>query len=245
MPNLLSIIVPAYNEENGICATVERVKKVKFKEKSEIIVVDDGSRDNTYREAGKIRGIRVLKHEINKGKAAALYTGIAAANGDVIATIDADCTYPPESLPEMLKIIRANNADMVLGSRFYHKKRGAGILLGAFRKILSAAAGARNPDHTNFYGNAIFSSLISVLTNRRITDGSTGLRAFRKNILDGMRIKSRGLDWEVEMTTRSIRAGLRIIEIPIDYYPRVGATKLKILKDGIRFFVGIARGRFL
>ncbi|MBI4167846.1 MAG: glycosyltransferase family 2 protein [Candidatus Aenigmarchaeota archaeon] len=242
---MISIIVPAYNEENGIRKTVERVKKVKFKEKSEIIVVDDGSRDNTYSEAEKIRGVRVLKHEINKGKAAALYTGIAAAEGDVVATIDADCTYPPEPLPEMLKMIRDGKADVVLGSRFYHRKRGADIVFGATKKILSTVIGVRNHDYTNFYGNAVFSSLISVLTNKRITDGSTGLRAFRKEILVNMRIKSRGLDWEVEMTTRSVRAGLNVIEIPIDYYPRVGATKLKILKDGIRFFVGIVRGRFL
>ena len=241
---MISIIVPAYNEENGIRKTVEKVKKVKFNEKSEIIVVDDGSSDGTYKEAGKIKGARILKHVTNRGKAAALHTGFNAAKGDVVATIDADCTYPPEPIPRMLKLIRRGEADVVLGSRFYHKKRGFNVVLGAAKKILSTASGAKNEDYTNFYGNAIFSALITILAGRQITDGSTGLRVFRKKILGLMRIKSRGLSWEVEMTTRSIRAGLKVVEIPIDYYPRVGRTKLKILKDGFGFFVGIVRGRF-
>ncbi|MBI1971960.1 MAG: glycosyltransferase family 2 protein [Candidatus Aenigmarchaeota archaeon] len=244
MQDLISIIVPAYNEEGGIRRTVERVKKVKFGEKSEIIVVDDGSSDRTYENAKKIKGIRILKHRVNKGKAAALRTGFSAAKGDAVATIDADCTYPPEQLPKMLKLIRSEKADVVLGSRFYHKKRGVSIIFGAGKKVLSAIAGAKSDDYTNFYGNALFSSLITVLTGRPITDGSTGLRVFRKKILDGMRIKSRGLDWEVEMTTRSLTAGLNVVEIPINYYPRVGRTKLKILKDGLGFLVGIVRGRF-
>lgn len=241
---MISVIVPAYNEEKGIRKTVERVKKVKFNEKSEIIVVDDGSQDRTYAEARKIKGIRILKHGKNKGKAAALHTGFNAAKGDIIATIDADCTYPPEPLPKMLKLIQDGGADVVLGSRFYHKKRGLSIISGAAKKILSTVAGAKSEDHTNFYGNAIFSSLITVLTGKHVTDGSTGLRVFREKILSGMRIKSHGLDWEVEMTTRSLRAGLNVIEVPISYYPRVGRTKLKILKDGFRFLIGIVRGRF-
>ncbi len=241
---MISIIVPAYNEENGIRKTVERVKKVKFFEKSEIIVVDDGSRDNTYNEAKRVRGVRILKHPSNKGKAAALETGFAAANGDVIATIDADCTYPPEALPKMLSMVRRGNADLVLGSRFFNRKRGLGVLTGTAKKILDAALGRSSEDHTNFYGNAIFSSLITLLTNKRITDGSTGLRIFRKKMLDKIKIKSRGLDWEVEMTTRAVHGRFNVVEIPIDYYPRVGNTKLKILKDGVRFFVGIVRGRF-
>ena len=238
------MIVPAYNEENGIRKTVERVKKVKFFEKSEIIVVDDGSRDNTYAAAKQIRGIKILKHPVNKGKAAALETGFAAAKGDVIATIDADCTYPPEAIPKMLSLIRRGNADVVLGSRFYNRRRGLGILFGTAKKLADAALKRKNDDYTNFYGNAIFSFFITILTNKRITDGSTGLRVFKKNILEKIRVKSRGLDWEVEMTTRAAHNGFNVIEIPIAYYPRVGETKLKILKDGARFFVGIVRGRF-
>ncbi|MBI4177306.1 MAG: glycosyltransferase family 2 protein [Candidatus Aenigmarchaeota archaeon] len=241
---MISVIVPAYNEQGGIRKTVERLKRVRFREKSEIIVVDDGSSDNTYQESRKIRGIRILKHERNMGKAAALHTGFEAAKGDVVATIDADCTYPPERLPDMLEIIRDGEADVVLGSRFYNRRRGPGVIIGAVKKIAFLLAGKRSDDHTNFYGNAIFSGVITILTGKRITDGSTGLRAFRKKILNRMHIRSRGLDWEVEMTTRSVRAGLKVVEIPVDYYPRVGRTKLKILTDGIRFFVGIVRGRF-
>ncbi|MBI3413291.1 MAG: glycosyltransferase family 2 protein [Candidatus Aenigmarchaeota archaeon] len=244
MAFLISIIIPAYNEENGIRKTTETVKKVKFPEKSEIIVVDDGSRDRTYGEAKKTRGIRTLKHGKNMGKAAALYTGFSRAKGDIVATIDADCTYPAQPLAKMLGMIRNGGADMVLGSRFYNRRRGPHVLAGAAKKILLAALGKKSGDHTNFYGNAVFSSLITLLTGNVITDGSTGLRAFKKSMLDKVKIKSRGLDWEVEMTTRSIRGGYRVVEIPIHYYPRVGETKLKILKDGLRFFVGIVRGRF-
>ncbi len=241
---LISIIVPAYNEEKGITTTVARLKKVKFEEPSEIIVVDDGSTDDTYKEARKNRGIRIVRHAINKGKAAALDTGFSAARGDIVATTDADCTYPPEPLPGMLKTVRANKADMVLGSRFLQKKRGLCVIPGAMKKAISALAGVKDTDHTNFYGNAVFSYMISILTGRKITDGSTGLRVFRKNMLDTIKIKSKGLDWEVEMTTRALRSGFVVKEIPIEYYPRVGKTKLRPFRDGIRFFSGVVRGKF-
>ncbi|MFH0889604.1 MAG: glycosyltransferase family 2 protein [Candidatus Aenigmatarchaeota archaeon] len=240
---MISIIVPAYNEEKGIRKTVERVKKVRFPEKAEIIVVDDGSADNTYGEAKKIRKIRIIRHKKNMGKAAALKTGFNAAKGDVVATIDADCTYPPEDIPEMLKLVRSGE-DMILGSRFFNRKRGLNTIAGAAYRALASLAGMRSSDYSNFYGNAFFSSLISALAGKKITDGSTGLRVFRKKILDKIRIKSSGLDWEVEMTTRVLRAGYNVREIPIEYYPRVGKTKLRPIKDGIRFLVGIMRGRF-
>jgi len=240
---MISIIVPAYNEEEGIRKTINRLKKIKFKEKSEIIIVDDGSKDGTYKEAKKTHGVKILKHDTNRGKAAALNTGFNAAKGDVVATTDADCTYPPEPIPRMLKLIRSGEADLVLGSRFFHKKRGAHVLLGAFAQTASSIFGRKIKDHTHFFGNAIFSSMISFLANKRITDGSTGLRIFRKGILEKMSIKSKGLDWEVEMTMRSLRAGFKVKEISIDYYPRVGEAKLRPPKDGTRFFFSIVRGR--
>ncbi len=241
---LISIIVPAYNEEKGITKTIARLKKVKFREPSEIIVVDDGSADDTYKEARKNSGIKIVRHAINRGKAAALDTGFSAARGDIVATMDADCTYPPEPLPYMLGMIRANEADMVMGSRFLRKERGPFVALGAVKKIISSLMGVKDPDHTNFYGNAVFSSMISVLTGKKITDGSTGLRIFRKNILGSVKIKSRGLDWEVEMTTRTLRNGFIAKEVPIEYYPRVGKTKLRPFRDGLRFFVAVVRGKF-
>ncbi len=241
---MISIIVPAYNEENGITKTIARLKKVKFKEPSEIIVVDDGSVDDTYKEARKNSGIKIVRHAANRGKAAALDTGFSAARGDVVATTDADCTYPPEPLPGMLDMIRANEADMILGSRFFQKERGLYVVTGAAKKAISALIGVKDTDHTNFYGNAVFSFMISVLTGRKITDGSTGLRVFRKSMLNSVKIKSKGLDWEVEMTTRALRNGFAVKEVPIEYYPRVGKTKLRPFRDGIRFFTGVVRGKF-
>ncbi len=240
---MISVIVPAYNEEKGIRKTVERVKRVRFPEKAEIIVVDDGSSDNTYAEANKIKNVRIIRHAKNMGKAAALETGFKAAKSDVVATIDADCTYPPEAIPKMLKLIRSGG-DMVLGSRFFNKKRGLNIIIGAAYRAAASLVGVRSGDYTNFYGNALFSLLITALTGKKITDGSTGLRVFRKKIMGKIKVRSRGLDWEVEMTTRALRAGCAVMEVPIEYYPRVGKTKLRPIKDGVRFLVGIVRGRF-
>jgi glycosyltransferase involved in cell wall biosynthesis len=221
----VSIIVPAYNEEKAVERVVNAAKILRMPWEKEIIVVDDGSRDRTYAIARKIRGIRLLRHPRNKGKAAALETGFRAATGDVLTTIDADCTYPMEAIPIIVEPVAKGEADLVVASRFRGRPSEMPLL--------------------NYAGNRFFSLLISLLTLTSVTDGSSGQRAFRKPLLEKVRMRSKGLDWEVEMTTRAIRSGARYKEIPIAYFSRVGPSKLKVFRDGMRFLRAIIRGRFL
>lgn len=249
----ISIIIPAYNEESGIEETVRKVKSKTRPINPEIIVVDDGSKDNTYAVARKIRGIGLIKQPCNKGKAEALKAGFAHAKSELLATIDADCTYPPESLALMAEKLESG-FDMVIGSRFLGKKPRIHFALGFPIYMTSLLASKAFPsitpkDPTNYYGNAFFSWLITTLTGKRITDGSSGLRVFRRKVWKAIgreiRInKPPGLEWEVEMTTRTLMKGFSVAEVPIKYYPRIGASKLRPFSDGLRFLLGILRGRF-
>jgi len=216
-----SIIIPACNEEKSISEVIGRVKKVCPPE-DEIIVVDDGSRDNTGKIAKKM-GVRVLRHKTNKGKAIALRTGFKYAKNNIIVTIDADCTYPPEEIPNLVKNLEG--CDLVVGSRF---KKGIPKGIPMMRGI------------ANILG-ALFASLVLF---RRITDVTSGMRAFRKGVVKACRIRAKGLDFEAEFTSRAIAMGFRYREVPISFEERKGRSKLKFLRDIVKFSIAILRGRF-
>lgn len=217
--NKYTVIIPAYNEEEAIVSTIEGVRKVTDRS-FEILVVDDGSHDKTF-ELAKSCNVRVIKHEKNKGKAAALETGVKNANGDIIATIDADCTYEAGKLTELVKLIE-NGSDLAIGSRFLGQAEGLKLL--------------------NRTGNWVFSSLISLFTGQRVTDAQSGMRAFRKELFFRLAVRAKGLDWETEMTARAVREGYSVVEIPIEYYERVGKSKLQPLQDGYRMFCAVIKG---
>ncbi len=214
-----TVIIPAYNEEEAIVSTIEGVRKV-TDGSFEILVVDDGSHDRTF-DLAKSCNVHVIKHEKNRGKAAALETGVKHANGDIIATIDADCTYEAGKLRELVQLIE-KGSDLAIGSRFLGQVEGL--------KFLNRA------------GNWLFSSLISLFTGQRITDAQSGLRAFRKELFFRLAVRARGLDWETEMTARAVREGYSVVEIPTEYYERVGKSKLHPFKDGYRMLRGVLRG---
>jgi glycosyltransferase involved in cell wall biosynthesis len=215
-----TVIIPAYNEEDGIEEVVTRVKKV-CSVGDEIIVVDDGSKDRTSDIAKKL-GVKVLTHETNKGKAIALKTGYTAAKNDVIVTIDADCTYPPEEIPKLVK--NFEGYDLVVGSRFRNGIPEGLPLLRGFANILGALCA-------------------SFLLFKRVTDVTSGLRLFRKDVVEACEIRARGLDFEAEFTSRAISLGFRYKEIPINADERIGRSKLKFFRDTLRFSVAILRGK--
>lgn len=217
-----SVIVPVYNEEDAIERVIGDIKKVKHVK--EIVVIDDGSSDMSYEIAKKMNGIKLVRHEKNQKKAAALETGFNNSSGDILVTIDADGTYHPKYIPVMMKIISDGNADMVIASRFIGK--------------------TSEMPRFNYIGNIFFSKMVSFLTSSKITDASSGMRALRKDVWKSVSNKSDGLEWEVEMTTRVLKAGYTVTEVPIEYLSRLGTTKLHPVKDGFRFFIGIIRGRF-
>jgi glycosyltransferase involved in cell wall biosynthesis len=209
----VSVIVPAYNEENAVGLVVEEIQKtLKGKYEFEVIVVDDGSTDQTYSVAKK-SGAKVLKHESNKGKVAAIRTGIVNSTGSKIVLTDADYTYPAEDIPKFIEALDGG-ADLVLGSR--------------------VEKGITNIPFFNRIGNILFSTMISYIGCVRIADGQTGYRAFRKKDFEKMDVNAKGLEFETKMTVKAAKYGYNIVEIPIEYRPRIGKSKLVPLSDGYR-----------
>lgn len=229
---VLSIVIPAFNEESAIGEILERVLRERDKILNtvtwlgdvEVIVVDDGSEDRTKEIARHYAGVVVVEHERNRGYGAALKTGFEAARGELIGFLDADGTYPPEMFARLCEVLRDEEADIVLGSRL----AGEVSEMPVQRKV----------------GNIFFARLLSWIVDRRITDTASGMRVFKKNILPKLAPLPDGLNLTPAMSTRALHEHLNIVEVPIPYRERVGSSKLSAVKDGMRFLrtiVGIAR----
>ena len=220
----LSIVIPAYNEEDGIAQIVERVlgTSPKLDEDGvdlELIVVDDGSRDRTAEIAARYAGVRLVRHRSNHGYGAALKTGFAQARGDWLGFLDADGTYPPEHFPALIGAARAQGADLVIGSRM----TGAESDMPFSRRV----------------GNLFFAALVSLIGNRRISDSASGMRVIRRDVLARLYPLPDGLNFTPVMSTRAVHESLNMIEVPIPYAERVGRSKLTIVGDGTRFLQSI------
>lgn len=217
----LSVVIPAYNEEDGICAVLERVLAMRPRlaevgvDDLELIVVDDGSADRTAELAAAMSDVRLIRHRTNGGYGAALKTGFAAARGEWIGFLDADGTYPPEYFPHLCRAALAEDADIVIGSRM----AGAASRMPFVRRI----------------GNFIFAYLVSLVSAQRVTDSASGMRVFKKAILDRIYPLPDGLNLTPVMSTRALHEQLHIIERPIPYSERNGRSKLSVVRDGMRF----------
>lgn len=220
----LSIVIPAYNEETGIAEIMNRVLSVREALKSagvegfELLVVNDGSRDQTRKVAEEIAqqspDVRVINHPVNRGYGAALKTGFAQARGDLIGFLDADGTYPPEHFPQLCQAAMVG-ADLVIGSRM----AGAESKMPAVRRI----------------GNWLFATLLSILGWQRVTDSASGMRVLKRSSLEKLYPLPDGLNLTPVMSTRAIHEGLKVVEVPIPYSERVGRSKLSALRDGTIF----------
>jgi glycosyltransferase involved in cell wall biosynthesis len=217
----LSVVIPAYNEENGIAEIMQRILNVGEDLKKigvgnlELIIVDDGSHDKTVEIARKFTEnnpqVLVITHTKNKGYGGALKTGFAQASGEFIGFMDADGTYPPEYYPALCQSIM-DGAELVIGSRM----AGSESQMPITRRI----------------GNFIFANLLSVLGWQRITDSASGMRVFRKEILSRIYPLPDGLNLTPVMSTRAVYEDIRMVEVPIPYSERVGRSKLSVVKDG-------------
>jgi hypothetical protein len=221
---MLSIIIPAYNEEDGIASIVERVLAIRPALKAantglELIVVDDGSRDRTAEIAEQYPDVRLIRHQTNYGYGAALKTGFAHANGAWLGFLDADGTYPPENFPDLLRVAKAREADLVIGSRM----SGADSEMPRSRRI----------------GNLFFARLVSLIGNHQITDSASGMRIIRREMLPWLYPLPDGLNFTPVMSTRAIHEDMKMIEVPIPYAERMGRSKLTIVGDGLRFLQSI------
>jgi glycosyltransferase involved in cell wall biosynthesis len=214
---VLSVIIPAYNEEHGIAEIACRVLAVGPDLKKagvdqlELLVVDDGSRDKTAEVASKIAGVNLIRHPRNKGYGAALKTGFSKASGELIGFLDADGTYPPEYFPQLC-LAALNGADLVIGSRM----AGEDSQMPLTRRI----------------GNFFFATLLTLLSRQKVTDSASGMRVFKREILERIYPLPDGLNLTPVMSTRALHEGISIGEVPIPYSERVGRSKLSVIHDG-------------
>ncbi|MGB5844106.1 MAG: glycosyltransferase family 2 protein [Anaerolineales bacterium] len=217
---VLSVVIPAYNEENGIAEIAERVLSVKesLKESGiedlELLVVDDGSGDNTAAVAGGIDGVRLIRHEKNRGYGAALKTGFSKANGELIGFLDADGTYPPEYFPQLCQKA-LNGSELVIGTRL----SGTDSKMPLTRRV----------------GNFFFATLLTILGRQKVSDSASGMRVFKRSILERIYPLPDGLNLTPVMSTRAVHEGIKMAEVPIPYDERVGNSKLSVVRDGTLF----------
>ena len=212
----VSVVIPVYNERE----TIERIlSKVEAQPMvSEIILVDDGSQDgtvdilNTY--SGR-PGYKILLQERNRGKGAALREGFAVATGDIVIIQDADLEYTPDDYPAVIEPILTGEADVVFGSRF----------LGGPHRVLY---------FWHYMGNCLLTFLSNITTNLNLTDMEVCYKAFRRDVLQKLKLRCNRFGFEPEVTAKVARLGVRVYEVPIRYYGRTYAEGKKIgWKDGL------------
>ena len=224
----ISVVIPVYNEVDTIEEILRRVQATGIPD--EIVVVDDGSTDGTRRTLQVVdeNGIaRIVLHERNLGKGAAVSTGIQTATGDVIIIQDADLEYDPRDYPELLKPIREGIADVVYGSRF---------LGGPRRPVM----------FWHMVANHLLTFMTNVLYNTILTDMETGYKVFRCQAVSGMIIHARRFDFEPEFTAKILKRKIRVFEVPISFNPRDYSEGKKIkLKDAFQAVWTLIKYRFV
>jgi glycosyltransferase involved in cell wall biosynthesis len=233
-PSTLSILIPVYNERYHVADLLERVLAVKFQDgvQTELVVVDDCSTDGTEdvlrRWAEKEPRIRLIRHERNQGKGAAIRTAIGQARGDIMVIQDADLEYDPAELPRLLRLILAGQADVVYGSRF---------LFSDHKRVLF---------FWHHLGNSILTFLSNVFTNLDLTDMETCYKMTRASILKSIPIRSNRFGIEPELTAKFAKRKCRIYEVPISYEGRTYHEGKKITwKDGCKAIAVILRYWFV
>jgi len=223
----LSVVIPVFNEVKNIEEILKRVKSTKLA--WEILVIDDGSQDGTRDLLKKLdgkTGIRVILHDKNQGKGAAVRTGLQAARGDIILIQDADLEYNPHDYPVLLEPIKDGTADVVYGSRF----------LGGPRRVTM---------FWHMIANIMLTFMTNILYDTILSDMETGYKVFRREVIDGMTLHSNRFDFEPEFTAKILKRSYRIYEVPISFNPRDYSQGKKIkLKDAFEAVWTLLKYRF-
>jgi glycosyltransferase involved in cell wall biosynthesis len=223
----LSVIVPVFNERNTVAEIVRRMRSVDLPVEREIVIVDDGSDDGTRDVLTQLGDstVRVVKHPVNRGKGAAIRTGLEHATGDVVLVQDADLEYDPEDWPKLLAPVLKGRARVVYGSRFTGERRNMLFL--------------------HWVGNRFLSLVTNILYNSTLSDMETCYKLFERNVLDGIQLRAERFDFEPEFTAKILRRGVRIYEVPISYAGREPHEGKKITwRDGVTALWTLVKYRF-
>jgi glycosyltransferase involved in cell wall biosynthesis len=226
--NKLSVIVPVFNERNTVAEIVRRMRSVELPVEREIVIVDDGSDDGTRDVLTQLRDstVRVVAHGANRGKGAAIRTGLENVSGDVVLVQDADLEYDPEDWPKLLAPVLKGRARVVYGSRFTGERR--------------------NMLFMHWVGNRFLSFVTNVLYNSTLSDMETCYKLFERDVLDGMQLQAERFDFEPEFTAKVLRRGIRIYEVPISYAGRELYEGKKITwRDGVTALWTLVKYRFV
>lgn len=236
----LSIIIPVFNEEKTITRVIDRVRYAKINSlEKEIIIVDDGSSDKTteniknYLSKIKSEDIKFIIHEENQGKGSAIRTGIKNSTGEYIVIQDADLEYNPADIATLIKFVKNGKARVVYGTRL--------------NRLPNLSRDEKVPLFLlHYFGNRFLSLMTSLLYGQWITDMETCYKLFPKSAVDKITLNSKRFDFEPEITAKLLKAGYKILEVPITTTPRdySEGKKLNTFKDGIIALLTLFRYRF-
>jgi glycosyltransferase involved in cell wall biosynthesis len=227
----LSVVMPVYNERATITQVVRTVLQAEAGLEKELIIVDDFSTDGTREVLEELQrearaSIKLHFHDRNQGKGAALRTGFAEATGDVVIVQDADLEYDPSDYPHLLEPIINGRADAVFGNRFH----------GGPHRVLY---------FWHFQANQFLTFFCNLLCNLNLSDMEVGYKAFRREVLQAIRLRSDRFGFEPEVTIKVAKLGCRIYEVPIAYHGRTYEEGKKIgWKDGVAAIYHMLKYRF-
>jgi glycosyltransferase involved in cell wall biosynthesis len=224
----LSVIVPVFDERNTVVEIVRRMRAVDLPVELEIVIVDDGSTDGTRDVLRQLADstVRVITHDANRGKGAAIRSGLAQVSGDLVLVQDADLEYDPEDWPKLLTPILRGKARVVYGSRFTGERRNMLFL--------------------HWVGNRFLSLVTNVLYNTTLSDMETCYKLFDRTLLDGITLRAQRFEFEPEVTAKILRRGVRIYEVPISYTGREFDEGKKITwRDGFVALWTLVKYRFV
>jgi glycosyltransferase involved in cell wall biosynthesis len=224
----LSVIVPVFDERNTVVEIVRRMRAVDIPLEREFVLVDDGSTDGTREVLRQLADstVRVVYHDRNRGKGAAIRTGLEQITGDLVLVQDADLEYDPEDWPKLLAPVLRGKAQVVYGSRFTGERRNMLFL--------------------HWIGNRFLSLVTNMLYNTTLSDMETCYKLFDRRVLASITLRSSRFEFEPEVTAKVLRRGIRIYEVPISYAGREAHEGKKITwRDGITALWTLVKYRFV
>lgn len=222
----ISIIIPAYNEEQNIAKVIEECQKLNLK--TEIIVVDGGSSDRTSEIAREFKGIRVITLKKRRGKGVDFWSAAKTASGKYVIQIDADLQFSPSQIPLFLKSLKSK-ADVAIATRFDG---------GRIEK--------NSISNQNYFGNQLISLITSVVCGRKVTDVMAGFKGFRKDALTALNLSQKHFEYEAEIVIKASRMGMDLVEIPVSYKKRYkGSSQVRALRDGFKVLKTILVTKFM